>query len=281
MPDIRFLLKISRPRFWLYLFGPYIVGLAAGAASRDELISATILTFGIYFLFPANLLIYGVNDIFDFATDKLNPKKQDYEAMVRPEHHRTMLIAIFALNIPFITATGFLDLKSFLLMLGFLFFSIFYSAPPIRAKAKPLLDSMFNVLYIFPGLFGYALISNALPPMSIIAAAGLWTMAMHAYSAVPDIDADREAGVKTIAVLFGQRTTLIICLILYIASAALTYRYLGVVSIILGCVYTAMILLSLVYKDRSGVFSIYKYFPLLNAVSGFILFWFVALAKFY
>lgn len=280
MPDALFLLKVSRPRFWLYLFGPYIVGLAAGASLRTDLVTLSAIVFGIYFLFPANLLIYGVNDIFDFATDKLNPKKQDYEALVRPERHRPLLIAILVLNLPFIIAAAFLDLTSFLLMLGFLFFSVFYSSPPIRAKAKPLLDSMFNVLYIFPGLFGYALISGGIPPISIIAAAGLWTMAMHAYSAVPDIEADRDAGVRTIAVSFGARLTLFICLLLYIASAVLTYPFLGIVSILLGCIYSAMILISLIYSDRTGIFGIYKYFPLLNAASGFILFWFVALTKF-
>jgi 4-hydroxybenzoate polyprenyltransferase len=29
----------------------------------------------IYFTYPANLLVYGVNDIFDYETDKLNAKK--------------------------------------------------------------------------------------------------------------------------------------------------------------------------------------------------------------
>jgi 4-hydroxybenzoate polyprenyltransferase len=280
MPDARFLLKVSRPRFWLYLFGPYIVGLAAGASLRTDLVTVNNLIFGIYFLFPANLLIYGVNDIFDFETDKLNPKKQDYEALVRPERHKLLVIAILILNLPFIAAAAFLDLTTFLLMLGFLFFSVFYSAPPIRAKAKPLLDSMFNVLYIFPGLFGYALTSGEIPPPSIIAASALWTMAMHAYSAVPDIEADREAGVPTIAVFLGGRLTLLICLILYIASAVLSYPYLGIVSVLLGCIYAAMILISWFYSDRTGIFGVYKYFPLLNAASGFILFWFVALTKF-
>ena len=136
MPDIRFLLKVSRPRFWLYLFGPYIVGLAAGAAVRTDLASMSAIAFGVYFLFPANLLIYGVNDIFDFDTDKLNPKKQDYEALVRPERHKLLLITMLALNLPFIVAAAFLDLNTFLLMLGFLFFSIFYSR--LRpCKAKP------------------------------------------------------------------------------------------------------------------------------------------------
>ena len=64
MPDIRFLLKVSRPRFWIYIFGPYIVGLIAGVENKTELLSLLYLLFGIYFLYPANLLIYGVNDIY-------------------------------------------------------------------------------------------------------------------------------------------------------------------------------------------------------------------------
>ena len=75
MSIIQFLLKVSRPRFWLYVFGPYIVGLAAGAATRDDFVRIENLVFGLYFLLPANLLIYGINDIFDFETDRLNPKK--------------------------------------------------------------------------------------------------------------------------------------------------------------------------------------------------------------
>lgn len=281
MPDIRFLLKVSRPRFWIYIFGPYIVGLIAGVENKTELLSLLYLLFGIYFLYPANLLIYGVNDIYDYETDKLNEKKIEYETLVTPERRYGLWLAIFVANFAFIDILLLGSLPVIISGVGFLFFSFYYSAPPIRAKTKPFLDSAFNVLYILPGVFSYALVTGSFPPTSLIVAGGLWTAAMHAYSAIPDIEADRAAGLKTIAVLFGQRTTLIFCLILYIASAALTYPYLGIVSIILGCVYTAMILLSFVYKDRSGVFGIYKYFPLLNAASGFVLFWFVALAKFF
>ena len=84
MPYFRFLLKVSRPRFWLYVFGPYLVGLAAGASAREDFLQFKVFAFALYFLLPANLLIYGVNDIFDFETDKLNPKKQDYEILVQP-----------------------------------------------------------------------------------------------------------------------------------------------------------------------------------------------------
>ncbi|HBE82737.1 MAG TPA: lycopene elongase, partial [Blastocatellia bacterium] len=48
------LLKISRPRFWVYVFGPYLVGLAAAAASANDLLRPGSIVFGLYFLFPAN-----------------------------------------------------------------------------------------------------------------------------------------------------------------------------------------------------------------------------------
>jgi 4-hydroxybenzoate polyprenyltransferase len=40
---------------------------------RDNIIQ--VLLFGLYFLIPANIRIYGINDIYDYETDKLNPKK--------------------------------------------------------------------------------------------------------------------------------------------------------------------------------------------------------------
>lgn len=75
--------------------------------------------------------------------------------------------------------------------------------------------------------------------------------------------------------------TLLFCLTFYIASSVLTYAYLGIVSILLGVLYTAMILFTFYYARHNGIFRIYQYFPLLNAASGFVLFWFVALTKFF
>ncbi|MBK9154073.1 MAG: UbiA family prenyltransferase [Chloracidobacterium sp.] len=151
MPDWRFLLKVSRPRFWLYVLGPYLVGLAAGAASTDDLNRIEVLVFGLYFLLPANLLIYGINDIFDFETDRKNPKKTEYEMLVRPASHRKLLFWMIALNLPFAAASIYLAPQAIFSLAGFFFFSIFYSAPPIRAKQVPFLDSAFNVLYVFSG----------------------------------------------------------------------------------------------------------------------------------
>ena len=226
-------------------------------------------------------MIYGINDIFDFETDRLNPKKAEYEMLVRPGSHRGLAIAIIILNLPFVIAAFFLTPQALPTLAGFIFFSVFYSAPPIRAKAIPLVDSVFNILYVFPAAFAYQMLTGTFPPIAIFIAAGLWTMAMHAYSAIPDITADRKAEVSTIATLLGKNGTLAFCLAAYIASAALAWPHLGIFGLFLVAVYAFMIAISLISKNDAAVFAIYKYFPILNAAVGFVLFWFIALAKFF
>lgn len=48
----------------------------------------------LYFLFPANLLVYGVNDIADEDTDILNAKKQGYELLHTKEKTTALKHAI-------------------------------------------------------------------------------------------------------------------------------------------------------------------------------------------
>jgi 4-hydroxybenzoate polyprenyltransferase len=155
---------------------------------------------------------------------------------------------------------------------AFVLLSVFYSAPPIRAKARPVIDSAFNILYAMPGLFGYALAGGGTPSAAVVVASACWTMAMHAYSAVPDIEADREAGLATIATLLGARATILLCLALYAASALLAYRTLGPVSAALGAVYGMLMLVSLRLREPSAVMAIYRRFPAVNAVCGFLIF---------
>ena len=281
MPDIWFLLKVSRPRFWIYILGPYIVGLIAASQNIEALIVPHYFALAIHFTLPANLLVYGVNDIFDYETDRLNPKKVAYEALVTPERRTILVIAIFALNLPFVSQLIHVPLAAINMLVVFVLLSVFYSAPPIRAKAKPFLDSAFNVLYIMPGVFAYSMASGDLPPWQAIVAGGLWTAAMHAYSAIPDIDADREAKLSTIATTLGSIGTHLFCLAAYIASAVLSFRFLGWFGIVCGAVYAAMMIVSTLTSGREGVFQVYRYFPVINALVGFCLFWYVAILKFY
>jgi 4-hydroxybenzoate polyprenyltransferase len=275
------LLHISRPRFWIYTFGPYIVGLLIGASQLADLNDWRVILFGIYFLFPANLFIYGINDIHDYDTDLKNPKKVDYETLVRPIEHRVLQQLTWTLTIPALLLAFFTNSRALWALLGFLFFSYFYSAPPIRAKARPLLDSMFNILYAFPGFFAYGLMGGQNFQWEYVVAAWCWTMAMHAYSAVPDISADRAANLDTVATKLGFQSTLWFCLALYATSAILTSGALHWLSWLLGALYITMMLISIRTGSEERLLKVYKLFPLLNTISGAAMFWYIALTKFY
>ena len=174
-----FWLKVSRPRFWIYVFGPFLIGAISAISRKDELLNLNFWLFVPFFLVFANLLIYGINDIFDYETDILNAKKQEYETLVTPERRRKLWLIILLTTVPFLILTAFQNLSAILAMIGFLFFSIFYSAPPIRAKIIPLLDSIFNILYVFPGIFSYFLLGGTNIPWQIWLAGTFWVMAMQ------------------------------------------------------------------------------------------------------
>jgi 4-hydroxybenzoate polyprenyltransferase len=270
-------LRVSRPRFWLYLAGPYLIGLAAGSHRTEDLTGFFVWLFLIYFLFPANLLVYGVNDIFDYETDRINPKKRNYEQLVTPNKQRPLIRTILSANLPFLalvfSAVGLTGRFGILASLaGFLFFGVFYSMPPIRAKTKPLLDSFFNVLYLFPGWFGFYLAGGHGFSWRVFFSGTLWVMAMHAFSAVPDISADTRARVHTIATTLGKKGTILFCAACYFAAAVLALPHLHAVTLALGTLYVLVMIFAFTTRKEETLFKIYKLFPRLNTFSGFIIF---------
>lgn len=267
-------LHISRPRFWLYLAGPFLLGLAAAGSALNAHENLVVWLYLLYFLLPANLLVYGVNDIFDFETDRLNPKKQNYETLLSPQKQKSLWVKILLLNLPFLFLLSVFKLPSSALwaMAGFLFFGIFYSAPPIRAKTKPLLDSAFNVLYVFPGLFSYYFSGGMGFHWQVFLASFFWVMAMHAFSAVPDIEADKSAGLRTVATFLGKNATLLFCALCYLAAGVLAQTQLGLFALVLGIGYAGLMLAAFTAKENTRLFRVYTWFPWINAVVGFSLF---------
>jgi 4-hydroxybenzoate polyprenyltransferase len=270
-------LRISRPRLWLYLLGSFFIG--AIAADTTNFFWPALAVFAFYFTFPANMLIYGVNDIFDYETDRHNEKKKGHEDLITPEIRWRITNVIVLWNLPFcvVWLADEMPQAAKLALLGFLFFGIFYSAWPIRAKTKPIFDSLFTVLYIFPGLFAYGLLEYKFPPWQIIAAGALWCAAVHAYLTIPDIKIDKKAGISTIATALRPLGTLVFCMLCFVGAAALTYPTLKRFSIAAGTFYLLLMLITFVRTNPAKNFFLYKIFPLLNILAGTALFFYVAL----
>ena len=100
---------------------------------------------------------------------------------------------------------------------------------------------------------------------------------MHAYSAIPDIDADRAAGIDTIATRLGPAGTHMFCIACYIGAAALSATFAPPL-VLLNLAYIAVVLASMYV---SNVSRFYRAFPIINPVSGFVVFWYVAWQTFF
>jgi 4-hydroxybenzoate polyprenyltransferase len=206
----------SRPLSWINTAFPF--GLAY-YVSTEQVDSNLIIGF-FFFLVPYNLLMYGINDVFDYESDIRNPRKGGVEgALLPPNLHLATLLASVILPIPFLvplvwsgsaSATGVLALA--------LFFVVAYSAKGFRFKEIPFLDSATSSAhFVMPALYGLVLAEAAVSTVTVtvLAAFFFWGMASHAFGAVQDVVADREAGVASIATVIGAKGTVRFAVALY------------------------------------------------------------------
>jgi 4-hydroxybenzoate polyprenyltransferase len=258
-----YLLKLSRPRFWIYLAGPVLVGAVFGASSLPELLSAPTVALFAFFLLPANVLLYGVNDVFDADVDRANPKKDDRE--VRYGGQRFVLVAVVTSGLLGLVLVPLLPLGALAWVAVFYALGIGYSAPPIRFKTTPVLDSVSNGLYLAPGAAAYVALAGSQPPALAVAGAWLWTMGMHTFSAIPDIEPDRAAGIRTTATLLGERRTYAYCLACW-ALAALSF---GALDLRLGALFLVYpTLVAGIATATIDVSRAYWWFPAINTAVG-------------
>jgi 4-hydroxybenzoate polyprenyltransferase len=194
------LFHISRPVLWINTVGPAVVGVwLTGDLWRWE-----VLALLIWLTLPFNLLIYGVNDVFDQETDAKNPRKGTLEgARIQPEEVIAIRRGVLLTNVPFlIYFPSILPYEAVVWILLYTALFVGYSTPPLRFKARPYLDSLSNAAYAFPLVFMPLSLEE---PVVWPAALGLmtWSAAKHTFDAVQDVDEDRNVGITTTAVRLG------------------------------------------------------------------------------
>ena len=219
---LRALFVSSRPLSWVNTAYPFAAAylLAYGA------VDVTFVIGVLYFLIPYNLAMYGINDVFDYESDLRNPRKGGVEgALLTPRHHRATLIAAAVANVPFLALLVLLgDLPGWIALAVSVFAVIAYSAPVLRFKERPFLDSITSAThFVSPAvvglLYGGASFSTAV--IAALAAFFLWGMASHAFGAVQDVISDREAGIGSIATVIGARATARLSVVLYLVAGVL------------------------------------------------------------
>ncbi|WP_308289034.1 prenyltransferase [Microbacterium trichothecenolyticum] len=270
----RQLLVASRPVSWINTAYPF----AAAYVMTTRELDLTLVIGTLFFLVPYNLAMYGINDVFDYESDLRNPRKGGaHGAVLDRRMHRVTLWASALLCVPFVAyllAVG--SALSWLVLGASLFFVVFYSAPPLRLKERPFLDSVTSSIHFFsPAVYGLVLADATWTPplVALIAAFALWGVASHAFGAVQDVVADREAGIASIATARGARWTVRFALACYAAAGAamLATTWPGPIAAVLVLPYLVTVwpYRSIADADAAAATTGWRRFLWLNQFSGF------------
>lgn len=210
------IIQASYPVLWaytgfLYLFGA-MVALKIGFVGNV----AVFVWYGLWITIGASLFGYLLNDLFDRSVDIHNPRKK-VRALTVAEHVLGIAFALVSFTlIEFFYPNGFMGILVGIALCS----NMLYSIPPIRLKRVPILDTLNGPASFFvPMLCGYTLITGSWPPWLTLLAGFLFFIAIDIAFKTLDIEADRASRITTIAVTFGRKWALAVCVLLLIGSA--------------------------------------------------------------
>lgn len=220
----------SRPISWVNTAFPFALAYLIVA----DRIDAVLIVGTLFFLIPYNLLMYGINDVFDYESDLRNPRKGGIEGAVLDKRwHRLTVWASLLGCLPFIAflipatviQTGSWQTAGWLALA--VFTVVAYSAKGFRFKEIPFLDSITSTShFVLPAMVGLSAADACFCSFDlqlILWAFLLWGVASHAFGAVQDVRADREAGIASIATKLGARATSRFAFACYAVAGALTF----------------------------------------------------------
>lgn len=212
----------SRPVSWINTAYPF----AAAMLLTTREVDWVLIVGAIYYLIPYNLAMYGINDVFDYASDINNPRKGGIEgALLAPKYHRPMLWLAALTNIPFLVVLAIAGGPGSWPALAVSTFAVLaYSAPVLRFKERPFIDSATSSThFVSPAIVGLTAAGAHFTPelWLILLAFFCWGMAAHAFGAVQDVVPDREADIGSIATVLGAAATVRVALALWALAGVL------------------------------------------------------------
>jgi|GEM_PF-3581556 len=228
------LLKIiitSRPAHWLNMLATFWLGLAISGASFTWIVLVECLLICI----PGSLILFGLNDIYDYDTDIKNPRKNHNElfgtALDKKLHKIVYILSICSAILLMITALFTQNWFNILSMAIIVFIAFAYSVPPFRFKTKPPMDIVCNILGTYALIaIGYSFggdlnsfLFNIDFKLHLTCLLILVVFSLYGYLA--DHDTDLESGIKTSGTLIGKKASILITVACMVISTILIFTF--------------------------------------------------------
>lgn len=218
--EFRFLVRASRPGFWLTAMWFYLLPLWPDLPLRSPSFWLGLLYVGM----PLGLLLYASNDLTDEENDRVNPRKDISLFGVRPtrEQMARMPWCIFLAQVPFMVAFVWLlgpaALLWFVVMAGM---SMFYN---FVAKERPVLDLSIQAGYVMVFVLANWLCGLPPAPWYIYVFGALFAAHSHLFGEIMDIEPDRLTGRRTTAVCIGYRASKALMMAFLLVESALALQ---------------------------------------------------------
>ena len=227
-------LQVARPGLWTTQLWFYLLPLGGLRLLEDW----TFWLGAVYVMFPLSFLLYGWNDLADFQTDQLNPRKGNllFGAKLGREELRKLPLRMAMVQLPFWGLLLWAIGPKFLIWIAAcLAVNAAYNWPKVGLKGLPLLDVANQAGYLL--VFVLSSWVNNAPQLSWPAMlfGALFAMHSHLLNEITDIDPDRAAGRRTTAVVIGVGPTKLIIATMLAAESLIMALYFDSLIVVLFC----------------------------------------------
>ena len=271
LKQLLFYLKVSRPGLWFATIWLYLL-----PTSRSlELLESPAFWLGLlYVCFPINFLVYGWNDVVDYETDALNPRKDSFWFGARGSKAQLQLLwkpllVVQLATIPLVVyAAGWQVLWVFA---GFFAVNWAYNFPGRGLRGTPPFELFCQAGYLLIVPLSMMVNDTAALPWQTYAYLFLFSVQSHLMGEVMDIEPDSEAGRQTTATLLGMQRTKLLIMSLVVAEVLLLFYafnewiFGGILAI--GLVWLLLDLL-VVFRGKTYTVQQMRQFALLSNVMG-------------
>jgi 4-hydroxybenzoate polyprenyltransferase len=202
--ELRFLLKVARPGFWLTSIWFYLLPLG-----QRHVFGFPEFWLGlVYITLPMGAIIYGWNDVVDRETDRLNPRKDSFLFGARPTADQIARLPwrVALVQLPFvILLTWQLGWRALAWLAALVAATALYNWPRFGWKGRPGLDLLNQSAYLL--VFVLSSWLNGVPqaPWFTFVFGALFAMHSHLFGEIMDYEPDRAVSRRTTAVAIGTR----------------------------------------------------------------------------
>ena len=220
-----FWLKTSRPGLWFPTIWLYLLPLGG-----SSLWQSPSFWFGLMFVtFPLNVVVYGVNDLVDAATDRVNPRKDSWVFGARGSDAQlrrlpSLVASVSLVSTVLLVVVGGPEILLGVLALGLTLYA--YNHPSRGLRGRPPWELVCQGAYLL--VVPLSIVLNRVPwlPATTWVYLGLFTLQSHLIGEVMDIEPDRNAGRRTTATVLGPiRTKILIAVAVAVEALLLVVVY--------------------------------------------------------